>query len=87
MMTWYDDVMRTIIELTDEQLAALKRLCDREKISRAEAVRRAVDKLIDEQENDKARKDAAMRSAFGAWKHRKIDGLEYQRKIRSEWDR
>jgi metal-responsive CopG/Arc/MetJ family transcriptional regulator len=87
MMTWYDDVMRTIIDLTDEQLAALKRLCEREKISRAEAVRRAVDKLLEEQENAKSERKAALDAAFGAWKHRDIDGLEYQRKIRSEWER
>lgn len=25
--------------------------------------------------------------AFGSWKNRKIDALEYQRTLRSEWDR
>lgn len=86
-MTWYDDAMRTIIDLTDEQLAALKRLCEREKISRAEAVRRAVDKLLQEQESATADRKADLDAVFGAWKHRNIDGLEYQRKIRSEWER
>jgi len=44
-MTLDDDVMRTIIELPDAQLESLSRLCRREKISRAEAIRRAVDKM------------------------------------------
>ena len=25
--------------------------------------------------------------AFGLWSNRKIDGLEYQRKLRAEWER
>jgi hypothetical protein len=25
--------------------------------------------------------------AFGSWKNRKIDAVEYQRTLRSEWDR
>jgi len=24
-------------------------------------------------------------TAFGLWKHRKVDGLKYQRDLRSEW--
>jgi len=24
--------------------------------------------------------------AFGAWKHKKLDGLKYQQAIRAEWD-
>lgn len=26
-------------------------------------------------------------AAFGSWKSRKIDAVEYQRNLRSEWDR
>ena len=26
-------------------------------------------------------------AAFGSWKNRKIDAIEYQRNLRSEWDR
>lgn len=87
MMTWYDDVMRTIIDLTDEQLVALKRLCEREKISRAEAVRRAVDKLLDEQKNSKAHREAVLDAAFGSWKHDLRDAREIVDEMRAEWDR
>jgi len=32
-------------------------------------------------------KKSAIRDAYGSWKrHKKIDPLEYQRKIRAEWD-
>ncbi len=40
--------MRTIIDLPEPQLGALDRLCEAQKISRAEAVRRAVDCLLKE---------------------------------------
>ena len=26
-------------------------------------------------------------AAFGSWKNRRIDAIEYQRNLRSEWDR
>jgi hypothetical protein len=29
----------------------------------------------------------ANRPAFGIWKDRRIDGLQYERDIRAEWDR
>jgi len=79
-MTWYDAVvMRTIIELPQEQLDALDGICRREQISRAEAVRQAVALLVEQ-------KCGAMRtSAFGLWRDRGIDGLTYQQRIRSEW--
>jgi metal-responsive CopG/Arc/MetJ family transcriptional regulator len=86
-MTWYDDVMRTIIELTDEQLAALKRLCDREKISRAEAVRRAVDKLLTEQNDTKGRRETILNAAFGSWKEDRRDAREIVDEMRAEWDK
>ena len=46
MMTFCDDVMRTIVEIPESQLKGLSRLCRRERISRAEAIRRAVAKLL-----------------------------------------
>jgi metal-responsive CopG/Arc/MetJ family transcriptional regulator len=82
-MTWYDDGMRTIIELTDKQLEQLKHYCERERISRAEAVRRGVDRIVSEQEE----KDRAFRASFGAWKDLNIDALEYVRDLRDEWER
>lgn len=45
--------MRTIVELTDEQIEDLRRYCEGEGVSRAEAVRRGVDLLLkDKQSGD-----------------------------------
>ncbi len=79
--------MRTIIDLSDEQLRELKLICAREGISRAEAVRRAVALLISEREERMATRAAALAAARGSWKGYGIDGVEYQRQIRAEWDR
>lgn len=85
--SWYDDAMRTIIELTDEQIEGLRRLCEREGISRAEAVRRGVELLLREKDARMEERRAALDAAFGMWKDRDIDGVEYQRALRAEWDR
>jgi hypothetical protein len=72
--------MRTIIDLPDEQLAALDGICRRDGISRAEAIRQAVTLLM--------RQRGASRSgvAFGIWRGRRgTDGLAYQDRIRREW--
>jgi len=81
MMTWYDDgIMRTIIELPGDQVEALDALCRRDRISRAEAIRRAVAMLV--------RSEGALASgaAFGIWRDCREDGLAYQERMRAdEW--
>ena len=67
MMTVYDDAMRTILEIPKEKVMALDMVCRTEKISRAELVRRAIDKYL--LDMPKARRDAS----FGIWKSKKID--------------
>ena len=81
MMTCYDDVMRTIIDLPTDQLSALDGICRAESISRAEAIRRAVALLV------RDRAAGASRAAFGLWREKRpVDGLEYQQRVRAEWD-
>jgi hypothetical protein len=81
MMTCYDDIMRTIIDLPTDQLSALDGICRAESISRAEAIRRAVDLLV------RDRAAGASRAAFGLWREKRpVDGLEYQQRVRAEWD-
>lgn len=75
----YDDNMRTIIDLSDDQIEALKELCRRERISRAEAVRRAVASYTKQQMR------CGGEEAFGLWKDRRADGVGYQRRLRREW--
>ena len=80
MMTCYDDAVRTIIDLPGGQLEALDRICRRESISRAEAIRRAVDLLV------KERAAVVSPLAFGLWRDRPAeDGLQYQQRLRQEW--
>jgi hypothetical protein len=71
--------MRTIVDLPEEQLGALSKLCSMYNISRAEAVRRAVDVLIKEA----AKADDNV--GFGAWKHKRISASAHVESIRNEW--
>lgn len=82
MMPSYDDGMRTIIEIPDEQLRALDAWRRTRGMTRAEAVRRAVAGLL--QDEDEVR--TAVESAFGLWRGRGIDGLAEQDRLRAEWD-
>lgn len=72
--------MRIIIELSEEQLAALAAISSREKTSRAEIIRRAVGNYLREEQSDKGW------SAFGLWKKKKIDALKYESRLRAEWE-
>ncbi len=71
--------MRTIVDLPQDSVEALKALSDQTRLSRAELVRRAVADYLNRHWTPQ--EDAA----FGLWKHRNVDGLEYQERLRSEW--
>lgn len=71
--------MRTIVNLTEEQISSLAKLCEYAHLSRAEAIRRAIDQYLDQQ------MQASCDNAFGIWKGKKIDSLDYQDKLRDEW--
>ena len=73
--------MRTIVELPDEQIEALKRLSDDMHISRAELMRRAVREYL------KRHHPPSSDQAFGIWKAAPKDALGIQEILRSEWDR
>jgi Arc/MetJ-type ribon-helix-helix transcriptional regulator len=79
MMTWYDDAMRTIVELPEEQVTALRDLCTREKASRAEIIRRAVGQYLQNHQSGRGNR------AFGLWKKKKLDALDYEARLRAEW--
>lgn len=74
--------MRTIVDLTQQQMVELDRLARMRELSRAELVRRAVDRFLAEDGVDRG-------AGFGAWKQsgNKQDGLAYQRRIRKGWMR
>jgi len=75
----YDVIMRTIIDLPENQVRALADLCESEKISRAEAVRRALAEMLSRKQN-KGREQA-----FGAWKKRG-DSRKIVEALRREWE-
>ena len=79
----YDAViMRTLVSIPAEQLAELADISRQEHISRAEAIRRAVAQYLG------ARKAAGSTNvAFGLWKDRETDGIEYEDRVRGEWQR
>ncbi len=73
--------MRTIIDLPESQLAALRELERIKKVSRAELVRQAVAQYVVS--------NASATPAFGAWKKSKrssADSVVVQRKLRAEWE-
>ncbi|MGK2964257.1 MAG: ribbon-helix-helix protein, CopG family [Tepidiformaceae bacterium] len=81
--------MRTIIDLPEDQLSALAEVCRIGGISRAEAIRRAVDLYLKDAERlaeEQAEKARAFKAAFGSWKHRGVDTDTYLAEIRAEWD-
>src|SRR5256885_8316151 len=81
MMTSYDDVMRTIVEIPAAQLQALDAWCRGAGVSRAEGVRRAVARQIAEAQVPAA----GAADAFGLWRGRAVDGVAYERLVREEW--
>ena len=70
--------MRTLVDIPDRQIEDLTTICEAEKVSRAEAIRQAISSYIEK------KKPTAV-DAFGLWKSRKVDGLAYQERVRSEW--
>jgi metal-responsive CopG/Arc/MetJ family transcriptional regulator len=73
--------MRTVIDLPDEQIEPLKAAAESLKVSRAELIRRAVTEYLRRFEAP------AEDAAFGIWQQCGEDGLAYQERMRSEWDR
>ncbi len=73
--------MRTLVDIPDRDLKQLTRLSKAKKVSRAHLLRCAVSEYLNKQKTD------TLDDSFGMWADRGIDGLEYQLKIRSEWDR
>jgi hypothetical protein len=77
--------MRTIVDLPQEQIAALDNYAKAKGISRAAAVREAVATYLPGKKKKKI--DWRMHPSFGSEKRPKgFDSVEYVRKLRAEWD-
>jgi metal-responsive CopG/Arc/MetJ family transcriptional regulator len=71
--------MRTLVDIGESQLKALDELTKKENRSRAALIRQAIDDYLAKRRNKQEG------DAFGLWGRRKVDGLAYQKKVRSEW--
>jgi metal-responsive CopG/Arc/MetJ family transcriptional regulator len=74
--------MRTLVDIPDDQIAELTELAEREKVSRAALVRRAISELLASRRRNG---DDPIAAAFGLWSDMEEDGLAYQERLRSEW--
>lgn len=80
MMIHDDVIMRTIVDIPEAQLRSLDRLTRQLGISRADAIRRAVEAYTRSNR-------VSDQHAFGIWRDREVDGLSYEDRVRGEWDR
>lgn len=78
----WSNAMRTIVDLPEDELRALKAAAKRDGVSQAEAIRRAIRAYL-------ASRPAPDRAspAFGLWANRqdRQEGVAYQRALRDEW--
>lgn len=80
--------MRTIVDIPEGQIAQLDQIGAREKLSRAELVRRAVAEYLREHKKDqKALLDKYFGMMKGSSAFDNMDGLAWQKKMRGEWDK
>jgi len=71
--------MRTLVDIEESHLRELDVIAARERRSRAALVRQAIAEYLDKKES------TSLDHAFGLWGDHRIDGLDYQSKVRSEW--
>jgi metal-responsive CopG/Arc/MetJ family transcriptional regulator len=69
---------RILVDLPDRHVEVLGEIAAAEAVPRAEIIRKAVAAYVE-------RHQPVQASAFGIWKKRAVDGLDYQEKARSEW--
>jgi metal-responsive CopG/Arc/MetJ family transcriptional regulator len=72
--------MRTLVDLPEGELEQLNELSRARKVSRAELIRQAVAGYLEQNR-------AGLEDSFGLWKKKAVDGVKYQEKLRSEWER
>jgi hypothetical protein len=71
-------VPRTIIDIPDEQLREIDRVCRALKISRAEAVRRGLTAFLE-------RNQTVEENGYGLWRNSSIDAKGLLENIRTKW--
>jgi metal-responsive CopG/Arc/MetJ family transcriptional regulator len=71
--------MRTLVDLPDSDLRELTELSRRNRRSRASLIREAVATFL------ASHRRGSEGDAFGLWGTKRLEGLAYQKRIRSEW--
>jgi hypothetical protein len=75
-----EGAVRTLVDIPEDELEELNALSQARKVSRAELIRQAVAGFL-------AQNKAVLEDSFGLWKGRRVDGVDYQNKLRREWER
>jgi len=76
--------MRTLVDIPDDDLAIINSVVKAQSISRAEFIRRAIAQSLTT--HRKTQIEKAREAAFGLLAGRSVDGMEYQERIRQEWE-
>jgi metal-responsive CopG/Arc/MetJ family transcriptional regulator len=76
--------MRILVDIPDDDLAILNSVVKAQSISRAEFIRRAIAQSLTA--HRKTQIEKARKAAFGLLAGRSVDGMEYQERIRREWE-
>jgi len=78
-------MIRTVVSLEKEDKAWLDRRAAQEHVTMTEIVRRAVRRMREDCASSPEAFDALLRETAGLWE--RGDGLSYQAKLRTQWDR
>jgi len=68
------------VDLPEEELEQLNLLSKARRVSRAALIRQAVAGYLEQNKT-------GLEDSFGLWKKKPIDGVKYQERLRSEWER
>jgi metal-responsive CopG/Arc/MetJ family transcriptional regulator len=71
--------MRTLVDIGDADIEELDRMAKAGNVSRAALIRHAVRDYLGRHTKQQ------QAAAFGLWAGSEIDGLEFQKNMRSEW--
>ncbi|AAL02835.1 hypothetical protein [Rickettsia conorii] len=74
--------MRTIINIADSQIKILDKI-SKKKISRDKIIGQALTSYIASNDHN----NKAFENAFGLWKDKNLDSVEYQTKLCNEWNK
>ena len=80
-------MVRTLISLPDQKLKQLDVLARKNKKSRAQVMREAVDLYLNNNDRRRESWHELVRQTAGLWKHKNIDTDTYLTQLRTEWDR